>query len=489
MHFLLPSISSSLPAVSLSGWLGDANVQLALLSIVPLIFVFCFGACIGSLMNVLVYRIPLGLPYVSPTSRCPSCETKLTMSGENIPILGWLLLRGKCRFCRSSISPEYPLVELGMALLWVLTYAVIYWNPSSVFFFLRPLQPEWGVNGFAETWPLFIVVVVLMSFLFGMTLVDAKTFTIPQQFTNAPMIVGIVGHVGWALWVQFGEGKSALDIRAPDTLWSIAAPGPYGWPLIGASIGATVGVGISWLLLERGVLKHSFSDSVAWEDAWLKETQEAFDAAVKQRDALIAEGKTDEANAIQMPQNPAEVDQQDLWRMYPHSRREILKEVLFLVPVLALGSVGYWIATKTTGPWIYNPGTLAHEPSVNAPLWLCVLSGCLLGYLIGAGVVWAMRIMGTVLFNKEALGMGDVHMMGAVGVCLGWIDPVLAFFGAAFLGMAGWVIGKVFFRNSKTTLPYGPYLALGTVLLFFAKPVFEHGLTLLMAAEPPLNLP
>ncbi|MEO0630377.1 MAG: prepilin peptidase, partial [Planctomycetota bacterium] len=63
---------------------------------VPVLFVFAFGACVGSLINVLVYRLPLGLPVVVPSSRCPACATKLTWR-ENVPIFGWLLLGGRCR--------------------------------------------------------------------------------------------------------------------------------------------------------------------------------------------------------------------------------------------------------------------------------------------------------------------------------------------------------------------------------------------------------
>lgn len=505
------------PPVALLGWLRDPNVQLSLLDVVRLLFVFAFGACIGSLMNVLVYRIPRGLPFVTPTSRCPSCGTKLT-ANENIPIFGWLFLRGKCRFCRTSISAEYPLVEFGMAILWVFTYAVIYCEYSSVLSFLRPLQPEWGMNGFGATWPIFIVIVILMSFLFGMTLVDAKTFTIPREFTDIPLVVGLVGHVGWALWVQYGAGQVSIgNYHAPDVLWSFASPGPYGWPMIGAAIGGAIGVGVANVLLWRGVIKPSFADYAQWEQSTLDEAQKALTqqaVAAQPMQVLPTSQPSDALPSVQSPlldvqvgsqvgspegaqhveqapANPpgAEPDQQALWQMYPHARREMKHELLFILPILSLASVGAWVAIKTTGPWIYNPATIASEPSVVAPLWLCVLAGCLLGYLIGAGVVWAMRIMGSLLFGKEALGMGDVHMMGCVGVCLGSIDPVLAFFGAAFLGMFGFIIGKVFFSKSKTVLPYGPYLALGTMLVFFLKPLFEKAGTLLMAADPPLNLP
>ena len=69
------------------------------------------GAAIGSFLNVVIYRLPLGESIVSPGSRCPSCERPLA-PWENIPVVSWLILRGRCRTCGTKISPQYPLVEL-----------------------------------------------------------------------------------------------------------------------------------------------------------------------------------------------------------------------------------------------------------------------------------------------------------------------------------------------------------------------------------------
>src|SRR5213592_4306664 len=94
------------------------------------VFTFAFGACFGSLINVIAYRVPLGLNIVTPPSRCPACETRLTWR-ENIPIFGWMILGGKCRFCKSKISPEYPIVEAVVAFLFLLFYAVWYLLPPT----------------------------------------------------------------------------------------------------------------------------------------------------------------------------------------------------------------------------------------------------------------------------------------------------------------------------------------------------------------------
>ena len=74
------------------------------------------GALIGSFLNVVGYRVPRGESVVSPPSRCPGCETPIE-PWDNVPVLSWLLLRGRCRHCGTAISPRYPIVELATALL------------------------------------------------------------------------------------------------------------------------------------------------------------------------------------------------------------------------------------------------------------------------------------------------------------------------------------------------------------------------------------
>jgi leader peptidase (prepilin peptidase)/N-methyltransferase len=77
----------------------------ALVTWFPVVWVFMVGACVGSLVNVLVYRLPKGLPVIVPSSRCPKCDTKLTFR-ENIPILGWLILRGGAGSAGSRSRPS-----------------------------------------------------------------------------------------------------------------------------------------------------------------------------------------------------------------------------------------------------------------------------------------------------------------------------------------------------------------------------------------------
>ncbi|CAG0948539.1 Prepilin peptidase PppA [Phycisphaerales bacterium] len=448
--------------------LTRADLLIALFPIVQVLWVAAFGACVGSLLNVLVYRLPLGLDVVTPSSRCPNCETKLTWR-ENIPIFGWLMLRGRCRFCRSPISAEYPIVEAFTAVLWAAVFVVLYADQGRFLGIpVGRLGPDWGQGQFTWTWPSLVVVLALFSCLIAVTLIDARTFHIPLSLLIVPVVIALAAHPLHALWVHIKIPSGRLPRVAAGWEWTIATPGPHGWRWIGAAIGGTVGLVISNLLLWKGLIKRSFADY----DDWLK--------------TLPATATTAQPHSTA---DAAPADSPEMWTQYPHARREMFRELIFLAPAIGLAMVGTWAAFAYAGPWKPNPVTISTDPTKIAPLWLSVLSGVLLGYLIGGGVVWAMRIAGSLAFGKEALGLGDVHLMAAVGACLGWIDSTLAFFGAAFVGVAWAILGRLFSGVFRRHMPFGPYLAIATVLVWFSKPGIAHLLTLLSKARPPLALP
>ena len=91
------------------------------------IFIFIFGLIIGSFLNVCIYRIPLGLSIVTPPSACGSCGQRLKPK-DLIPLLSWLYLKGKCRYCGQPISIRYPLVEFITGLIFAFTYWVFGWT-------------------------------------------------------------------------------------------------------------------------------------------------------------------------------------------------------------------------------------------------------------------------------------------------------------------------------------------------------------------------
>jgi leader peptidase (prepilin peptidase)/N-methyltransferase len=123
-----------------------------------LLLAFIVGACVGSFLNVCITRWPHDLSVISPRSRCPRCERPIA-AVENIPLVSWLMLRGKCRGCGLPISPMYPAIELVTALGWLAT--VYTFGPT--FTALR--------------------IAVLGTVLLGIAVTDARHYLIPDGFT------------------------------------------------------------------------------------------------------------------------------------------------------------------------------------------------------------------------------------------------------------------------------------------------------------------
>lgn len=137
--------------------------------ILTYILTFILGACVGSFLNVLIYRTPNNISIIAPASHCPNCKTTLKWI-DNIPVLSWIFLGGKCRYCKSPISPRYIMVELLNVILWLLS-VFVFWKTS----------------------PLIAVIFALASsILIVITFVDLEHKWIPDRFQIALLVLGIV---------------------------------------------------------------------------------------------------------------------------------------------------------------------------------------------------------------------------------------------------------------------------------------------------------
>ena len=131
------------------------------------VILFVYGIVVGSFLNVCIYRLPLGKSIVRPRSRCPSCDYHLTWY-DNIPLLSWLWLRGRCRKCSQGISPVYPLVELVAGLL---TLQVGY--------------------RFGLTWESLLLVLLGFAFLV-LLVIDFYHYILPDVITLPGIVFGVV---------------------------------------------------------------------------------------------------------------------------------------------------------------------------------------------------------------------------------------------------------------------------------------------------------
>ena len=185
-------------------------------------FVFLLGSIIGSFLNVVIHRIPREQSIVFPNSKCPKCEKKIK-AYDNIPILSWLTLGGKCRNCKNPISARYPAVEFLTGLLFVLTFWQI------------------GLTAFLPI--AFIFVPVMVSLIF----IDAEHMILPNVITYPLLVFALLVRIAFPL--IFGSAIFFSDLsHYPMTLmhsqptWLVS--------LAGAILGGLVGGGSLWLVGE-----------------------------------------------------------------------------------------------------------------------------------------------------------------------------------------------------------------------------------------------
>ena len=167
--------------------------------------VFALGLIFGSFLNVCIYRMPRGLSVVSPRSACPNCGKQIA-AYDNVPVLSWLWLRGRCRHCDTRITPRYMIVELLTGLLFLACFT------------------EFGLR--TET----LKFCIFSFLLLGLIFTDAETHILPDKLTLSGLALGLAGSlittVPGPLRLYYGRGT------APTPLLSL------GDALIGAAVGA-----------------------------------------------------------------------------------------------------------------------------------------------------------------------------------------------------------------------------------------------------------
>ncbi|HZL36938.1 MAG TPA: prepilin peptidase [Tepidisphaeraceae bacterium] len=394
--------------------------------LIYIFFFFALGACVGSFLNVVVWRLPRGESLVLPPSHCPKCQTHLKWY-DNIPVLGWVFLAGRCRYCKEKISPRYPIVEALTGSLFVVYY---------VMFFVFQIGPCARVRvdpftfegrilhgmplDITRDWAIYGLDMFLLSGLLAASLIDAESFTIPLQIPWLIVPIALIVHPLF----DRGYEPGALSV------------GPTGAAL---AVGGTLGVLISIVLLYTGIFPRSFADGGP--------------AMEMDRETYEREAKTARKRGEEPPAEPIEYTPRMI-------RAEARKEMMFLMPPIVLAALAALLVSR------FGPAARGWTQIVRHQ-WVASLLASALGGLVGGFTVWLTRILGSYVFGKEAMGMGDVDLMAAVGAALGAGPAVVAFFLAPVFGIAYAIYMLV--RRSGRQLPYGPYLSLATafVMLFY----------------------
>lgn len=201
------------------------------------VFVFVLGSCFGSFLNVVIYRIPAGVSLMYPPSRCPKCLRQLKKY-DNVPVLGWLWLRGKCRFCRTPIPARYPIVEALTGILFVIVYLRFGWS--------LPTLGGWA----------------FLCWLVSLSLIDLDTMTLPNTLTKSGLVIGLLfqgvlgfsltGDVSGAIWqLMTGVFAAVLGLWLFDLI-TLGASMAFGQTAMGggdAKLAAMIGAWTNWQLL------------------------------------------------------------------------------------------------------------------------------------------------------------------------------------------------------------------------------------------------
>ncbi len=421
------------------------------------VYLWILGLCIGSFLNVVVYRLPAGLSVFRPRrSFCPRCQAGIAWY-DNIPLLSWLLLGGRCRHCRQPISAQYPLIEALTGLAFVLVYHLLFVTQSV----------ELGRVALPSDWPLLLAWLALIAGLVACSAMDIVSYAVDVRVTSTVLWVAIVLHALWPRgdWLpkQAGSAVAAAALaafvvtglavwwrdrhlpaedadeeppadelateargsRAVGLVAIVAFVALSGW-LVYVAAGAG---GRGWAHIAPAVPLLAIFGAIV--------------LAGGQRRLADSEIKT----AIEEER--------------PEARRMVLRELVWLLPMIvaaALVFAAVHALPRVATAWsdlVSWPRGLRFTPVAGAAY---AIHGAMIGALAG----WVLRIVFTLVFGREAFGVGDIHILAAAGAAAGWDIALLGLLLSVGIAMLGWLLGLL--RKCTVMIPFGPWLALGFML-------------------------
>ncbi len=380
-----------------------------------------FGCFVGSFLNVVVHRLPRNESIVHPPSRCYACGTQVRWH-DNLPVVGWLILRGRCRHCQAPFSFRYPLIEAACGLATALAVHLAvnqvggpgygWWGGSAWLHAAR--LPDLFLIGIALA-----VMLGLLWWIAASALIDLDHSIIPDELTKplqlAAPFLAVLGNnlaIGWipeGWWYSKDElGEFSLH------------PGGF----LGLSLGL-IGLGVGLVLVAVPLARRTFTTCVPQPMRWQEEHHRSY-------------------------------------RLGSHwFLATLILPVITLVVVVVLTPALHGLSAaefRRLLPSTYPLG-----------IQLCL---AILGGLAGWLVPQAVSLLGTMVFRKEAMGFGDVKFLAPLGCFLGPVGVVWTFGLAA---VAGTLVGvPLLLLRRRFEVPFGPFLAVGAVLTLVLVPWLQR---------------
>ncbi len=332
---------------------------------------FLLGGIVGSFLNVCIHRLPLGQSIVSPPSHCPHCQRAIPWY-LNIPLVSWVVLRGRCAFCRAPIAPRYVLVELLTGLLFLASW--LRFGPESA--------------------PLALTYCLLLAGLIVATFIDLEYFIIPDEITVGGVVAGFLASFAFP---QLHQAASVV-VGLQRSFW-----------------GAVTGAGIIYLFLRLG--------------KWL---------FGRQRLKLAA------PSTVYFTETKLILPDQEL----PYEELFYRKSDAIVLQARRVELVdrGYREVTVRLTQTTLEVGP-DRFPTEAVP--------CL------------QVVTDAVVVPREAMGLGDVKFMAAIGAFVGGAGVVFSLMGSAVVG--SFVGGAMLLAGrGSSRIPYGPYIAVAATVWVFA---------------------
>jgi prepilin signal peptidase PulO-like enzyme (type II secretory pathway) len=446
-------------------------------------FLWLLGLAVGSFLNVVVYRLPLGLSLSEPRrSFCPHCRSTIAWH-DNIPVLGWLALGGRCRVCKVTISAQYPLVEALAGLAFVLAYFLLFIEPTREGLPEPMLVRDWA---YLAAWLVFVAAMISVSAM------DIVSYSLDVRVTEFAVAAACVLHALWGRpdfhlqTAQSAGGPAAVAAflvmllllwltvwRMPpdapvDTAPAAAAdepppsagerPSEREQPTPQAATRTLAVLAVALLVLAAVGLVALSAAPVEWQRLGVEFLPPAALLLMFLTMAL--------AGSLWRPSDEevhAVIEEEA-----PQSRQVAWLELRWLLPIGLAGAgaaaVYRWLpdVAATWNAWMSLTPTDGYVPVAG-------LVAAMHGALIAAGVGWLLRLVFTFVFGREAFGTGDIYILAAAGACAGWDIALLGLLIAVGLAMLSWMPSQL--MKSTLMIPFGPPLALGFfVALWVSEP-------------------